>query len=126
MKRKLFFLLLVVAQLMPLRLLAQTYVWKDGLPVVEDPDSITFVQPDMGAQIQDIVEEYGSQKITYLYLTKDYEGKPLWQSAVLYLSSKQVESKYVGKMALYNHYTIMSSDEAPSAGKVWDLQAAAI
>ncbi len=116
-------LLLIVAHLAAN---AQTYVWKDGMPVVEDPDSITFVQPDMGAQVVDIKEEYGSQTITYLYLTKDYEGKPLWQSAVLYLSNKQVESKYVGKMALYNHYTIMSSDEAPSAGKVWDLQAAAI
>ena len=127
MKRINLLLLFMVAQVALLSMSnAQTYVWKGGLPVVEDPDSITFVQPDMGAQIQDIVEEYGSQKITYLYLTKDYEGKPLWQSAVLYLSSKQVESKYVGKMALYNHYTIMSSDEAPSAGKVWDLQAAAI
>lgn len=95
------------------------------MPVVEDPDSITFVQPNTGAQIQNIKEEYGSQTITYLYLTKDYEGKPLWQSAVLYLSNKQVTSKHVGKMALYNHYTIMSSDEAPSVGKVCDLQAAA-
>ncbi len=123
MKRIIFILLVIVAHVAAN---AQTYVWKDGLPVVADPDSITFVAPDMGAQILNIDEEYGSQKITYLYLTKDYEGKPLWQSAVLYLSNKQVESKYVGKMALYNHYTIMSSDEAPSAGKVWDLQAAAI
>ena len=123
MKRIKFILLLLIAQV---TVYAQTYVWKDGMPVVEDPDSITFVKPDMGAQVVNVKEDYGSQTITYLYLTKDYEGKPLWQSAVLYLSNKQVESKYVGKMALYNHYTIMSSDEAPSAGKVWDLQAAAI
>lgn len=123
MKRIIFILLVIVAHVAAN---AQTYVWKDGLPVVADPDSITFVQPDMGAQIVSIDEQYGSQMITYLYLTKDYEGKPLWQSAVLYLSSKQVTSKHVGKMALYNHYTIMSSDEAPSAGGTWDLQVAAM
>lgn len=105
---------------------AQTYVWKGGMPVVEDPDSITFVQPNMGARIQDVKDEYGSKKITYLYLTKDYENKPLWQSAVLYLSSAQVTSKHVGRMALYNHYTIMKGEEAPTAGKVWDLQVAAV
>ena len=120
-------LFILVSTLLPLcPASAQTYIWKGGMPVVEDPDSITFVQPNTGAQIQNIKEAYGSQTITYLYLTKDYEGKPLWQSAVLYLSNKQVTSKHVGKMALYNHYTIMSSDEAPSVGKVWDLQAAAI
>lgn len=126
MKRIFFFLSVIAAQLVSVSMMSQTYVWKNGLPMVEDPDSITFVKPDMGAQIQSIDEEYGSQKINYLYLTKDYEGKPLWQSAILYLSNKQVASKYVGKMALYNHYTIMSSAEAPTAGVVWDLQVGAI
>lgn len=103
---------------------AQTYVWKGGRPVLSDPDSITFVKPDMGAAIREITEYSGTLTIRYLFLTKDYQGNPQWQSALLYLDSKQVASKHVSAMAMYNHYTIMSANDAPTAG-VWDLQLAA-
>ena len=36
-----------------LSLSAQTYVWKAGKPLVVNPDSITFVEPDMGLQVVD-------------------------------------------------------------------------
>ena len=102
----------------------QTYVWKNGYPLVTDPDSITFVKPDMGAQVDTIK---GATFPTYdlRYLTKDYAGRPIWQSARLMLTSNQEQTKHIGKMALYNHYTIARLDECPTAGK-FDLQAAAM
>ena len=102
---------------------AEIYVWKGGLPILSDPDSITFVKPEMSAQVQDI-EDKGSQgfAIRYLFLTKDYMGKPQWQSALLNLTADQYASKHIGKMVLYNHYTIMRDGECPTAGELWDMQ----
>ena len=103
---------------------AQTYVWKNGYPLVTDPDSITFVKPDLSARVDTIK---GATFPTYdlRYLTKDYAGRPIWQSARLMLTTNQEETKHIGKMALYNHYTIARLDECPTAGK-FDLQAAAM
>lgn len=103
---------------------AQTYVWKGGYPMVTDPDSITFVRPDMGPRVDTIK---GASFPTYdlRYLTKDYAGRPIWQSARLILTSEQEQTKHIGKMALYNHYTIARLDECPTAGK-FDLQAGAM
>ena len=100
---------------------AQTYVWKNGHPLVTDPDSITFVKPDLSARVDTIK---GAAFPTYdlRYLTKDYAGRPIWQSARLMLTTNQEETKHIGKMALYNHYTIARLDECPTAGK-FDLQA---
>ena len=42
---------------------AQTYVWKNGHALVEDPDSITFVKPDIGLQVYDSVNEVGTDLI---------------------------------------------------------------
>lgn len=94
---------------------AQTYVWKNGHPLVEDPDSITFVKPDMGLQV--LQSEPGSTmtKMKFLYLTKDYEGKPIWMSAQMLIPNNHVESKHISKMAMCNHYTITRSDECPTS-----------
>ena len=93
---------------------AQTVVWKNGHPLVTDPDSITFVQPDMGAQVIDSTTESTHTEIHFLYPTTDYQGKPVWMSAQLLLSETQVASKHIGKMAMYNHYTIFRSDLCPT------------
>ena len=102
----------------------QTYVWKNGHPLVTDPDSITFVKPDLSARV-DTIKDATFPTYDLRYLTKDYAGRPIWQSARLMLTSKQEETKHIGKMALYNHYTIARLDECPTAGK-FDLQAAAM
>ena len=101
---------------------AQTYVWKNGHPLIEDPDSITFVKPDMGLQVYDSADNGTHFDYMFTYSTTDHAGKPCVMSAVLSLPSAKKASKQIGKMALYNHYTILQSDEAPSAGKVFDLQ----
>lgn len=103
---------------------AQTYVWKNGHALIEDPDSITFVKPDRGLQVFDSVDNGSHFDYMYTYPTVDHAGKPCVMSAVLYLSTAQKSSKYIGKMAMYSHYTILRSDEAPSAGEVFDLQSA--
>ncbi len=103
---------------------AQTYVWKNGHALIEDPDSITFVKPDRGLQVFDSVDNGSHFDYMYTYPTVDHAGKPCVMSAVLYLSPAQKSSKYIGKMAMYSHYTILRSDEAPSAGEVFDLQSA--
>ena len=94
---------------------AQTYVWKNGHPLVTDPDSITFVKPDMGAQVISSKSAIVNQEIKFLYPTTDYQGKPIWMSAVLLIPKDQVESKHIRKMAMYNHYTISRSDECPTS-----------
>ena len=94
---------------------SQTYVWKNGHPLVTDPDSITFVQPDMGAQVVSSKAAAVHQEIQFLYPTKDYEGKPIWMSAVMLIPNDQVASKHIRKMAMYNHYTIARSDECPTS-----------
>lgn len=99
---------------------AQTYVWKNGYPLVTDPDSITFVEPDLSARVDSVKGGYDLR-----YLTTDYAGRPIWLSARLMLSTEQIKNKHIGKMALYNHYTISRLDECPTAGK-FDLQAAAM
>ena len=101
---------------------AQTYVWKNGHALVEDPDSITFVKPETGAQVYDSVDNGSHFDYMYTYATTDHAGKPCVMSAVLSLPPAKKASKQIGKMALYSHYTIMRSDEAPSAG-AFDLQA---
>ena len=95
--------------------MAQTYVWKNGHPLVEDPDSITFVKPDMGLQV--LQSEPGSTmtKMKFLYLTKDYEGKPIWMSAQMLIPNNHVETKHISRMAMCNHYTITRSDECPTS-----------
>ena len=95
---------------------AQTVVWKNGHPLVTDPDSITFALPDMGAQVIDSTTESTHTEIHFLYPTTDYQGKPVWMSAQLLLSETQVASKHIGKMAMYNHYTIFRSDQCPTCG----------
>ena len=101
---------------------AQTYVWKNGHALVEDPDSITFVKPDIGLQVYDSVNEGAYFSYMFTYPTIDHAGKPCVMSAVLYLPPAKKESKQLGKMALYSHYTILRSNEAPSAGDLFDLQ----
>ena len=101
---------------------AQTYVWKNGHALVEDPDSITFVQPDKGLHIYDSVDNSSHFDYMFTYPTVDHAGKPCVMSAVLYLPSGKRVDKQIAKMALFNHYTILRSDEAPSAGQ-FDLQA---
>ena len=105
-----------------LSLSAQTYVWKNGHAMIEDPDSITFVKPDMGAQVYDSVNNDTHFDYMFTYPTVDHAGKPCVMSGVLYLAPKQKASKHIGKMALYSHYTIMRSVDAPSAGQLFDLQ----
>ena len=105
---------------------AQTYVWKNGHAVVENPDSITFVKPDMSMQVFDSIDDASHFDYRFTYLTTDHTGKPCVMSAVLYLPPKMKTSKRVGKMAMYSHYTIMRSDEAPSAGELFDLQGLAL
>ena len=101
---------------------AQTYVWKNGHALVEDPDSITFVKPDRGLQVYDSVDNSSHFDYLFTYPTVDHAGKPCAMSAVLSLTPAQRSSKHIGKMAMYNHYTILRSSEAPSAGEVFDLQ----
>lgn len=101
---------------------AQTYVWKNGHVLVEDPDSITFVQPEMGLQVYDSLDGDSHFDYLFTYPTTDHAGKPCVMSAVLSLPSDKKASKHIGKMALHSHYTILRSDEAPSAGQVFDLQ----
>ena len=101
---------------------AQTYVWKNGHALIEDPDSITFVKPDMGAQVYDSVDNSTHFDYFFTYPTVDHAGKPCVMSGVLYLAPKQKASKHLGKMALYSHYTILRSDQAPSANQLFDLQ----
>lgn len=101
---------------------AQTYVWKNGHPLVTDPDSITFVKPDMGAQVYKTVEVTDAcTAYQYLYPTVDYTGAPIWLSAEIMLSKEQMDTKHISWMALYNHYTISRSDECPTGGNR-DLQ----
>ena len=102
---------------------AQTYVWKNGHALIEDPDSITFVKPDMGLQVYDSVDDGVHFDYMFTYSTTDHAGNPCVMSAVLSLPSAKKVSKQIGKMAMYSHYTILRSDEAPSAGQVFDLQA---
>lgn len=110
---------------------AQTYVWKNGYPLVEDPDSITFVEPDMRAQVVKMEKRtrslppFSCNSYIFHYPTKDYSGKPIWMSAELALTDEQVETKHIGRMAMFNHYTISRSDECPSA-TIGDLQGVAI
>lgn len=103
---------------------AQTYVWKDGFPLLTDPDSITFVAPDYSPRV-DTVE--GADLPTYdiTYLTRDYAGRPIWMSARVMLTLTQQHRRKIDRMALYNHYTISRSDECPTGGK-FDLQFAAL
>ena len=101
---------------------AQTYVWKDGHALIEDPDSITFVKPDIGLQVYDSVDDGSYFRYMFTYPTTDHAGKPCVMSAVLYLPPAKKASKQLGKMALYSHYTILRSNEAPSAGELFDLQ----
>ena len=127
MKRILFILSLYIV-LCPLSIVlcplsAQTYVWKNGHALLVDPDSITFVKPEMGLQVFDSVDNSSHLDYMFTYPTTDYAGKPCVMSAVLYLTPAQMASKHIGKMALYSHYTILRSDEAPSAGELFDLQA---
>ncbi len=101
---------------------AQTYVWKNGHALIEDPDSITFVKPDMGLQVYDSLDGGSHFDYLFTYPTTDHAGKPCVMSAVLYLSPAQKTSKQIGKMAMFSHYTILRSDQAPSAGELFDLQ----
>ena len=105
---------------------AQTYVWKNGHALIEDPDSITFVQPDRSLLVVDSVDNSSHFDYMFTYPTVDYAGKPCVMSAVLSLPTAKKASKHIDKMALYNHYTILRSDEAPSAGNVFDLQSAGL
>lgn len=102
---------------------AQTYVWKNGHALIEDPDSITFVKPDRSLQVYDSVNNGSHFDYMFTYSTTDHAGKPCVMSAMLSLPSAKKASKQIGKMALYNHYTILRSDEAPSVGELFDLQA---
>ena len=79
----------------------------------------------MGLQVVEASETSDSYDVKFLYLTQDYMGLPQWQSALLQLSMNQVQSKHIGVMALYNHYTIMSAAECPTAGNT-DMQKAAL
>lgn len=103
--------------------MAQTYVWKNGHALMENPDSITFVKPQTGLQVYDSVNSASHVDYLFTYPTTDHAGKPCVMSAVLYLSPEQRASKRIGKMAMYCHYTIMRSDEAPTQGNGFDLQA---
>ena len=105
---------------------AQTYVWKNGHALIEDPDSITFVQPDRSLLVVDSVDNSSHFDYMFTYPTVDYAGKPCVMSAVLSLPTAKKASKHIDKMALYNHYTILRSDETPSAGNVFDLQTAGL
>ena len=108
--------------------MAQTYVWKNGHALVENPDSITFVKPQTGLQVYDSVSNETHFDYLFTYPTTDHAGKPCVMSAVLYLPPEQRASKHIGKMAMYNHYTIMSSNEAPGACSEasFDLQVIAL
>ena len=124
MKKYLFAALLLLSLFtFHLSLSAQTYVWKNGHALMENPDSITFVKPQTGLQVYDSVNSASHVDYLFTYPTTDHAGKPCVMSAVLYLSPEQRASKRIGKMAMYSHYTIMRSDEAPTQGNVFDLQA---
>ena len=126
MKKYLFAALLLLSSIHPFTrstVMAQTYVWKNGHALMENPDSITFVKPQTGLQVYDSVNSASHVDYLFTYPTTDHAGKPCVMSAVLYLSPEQRASKRIGKMALYNHYTIMRSDEAPTQGNGFDLQA---
>jgi len=105
-----------------LALSAQTYVWKNGHALIEDPDSITFVKPEMGLLVVDSVDNGSHFDYIFTYPTVDHAGKPCVMSAMLSLPSAKKASKRIGKMAMYSHYTILRSDEAPSVAQVFDLQ----
>jgi hypothetical protein len=115
MKKILVFCLLSISASLFSLAQGQTYVWKNGHPLVTDPDSITFVQPDMGARVTHMVKAIAHTEIHFVYPSLDYEGKPIWLSAALLLNNTQVESKHIKKMAMYNHYTIARSDECPTS-----------
>ncbi len=106
---------------------AQAYVWKNGRPLVENPDSITFVTPDMSAQVTRITkdEHKNYTEIDFVYPTTDYQDKPVWMSAQLLVTDEQMTTKHISKMALYNHYTSFSSQECPTCGE-FDMQLPAI
>ena len=76
---------------------AQIYVWKDGNVLLENPDSVTFVEPDLGLQVTD---EISNGLMSFKYQTKDNNGMPIWMSATLQLTPAQLSSKRVGKMAM--------------------------
>lgn len=120
--RRIYIILILSTFTFHLSISAQTYVWKNGHALIEDPDSITFVQPETGMQVVDSADNGSHFDYIFTYPTVDHTGKPCVMSAVLSLPSAKKTSKQIGKMALYNHYTILQSDEAPSAGKVFDLQ----
>lgn len=120
--RKILFAALLLISLFPLSIVhSQTVVWKNGHQLVTDPDSITFVQPDMGAQVTRTITGTTYTEIHFRYLTRDYQGNPVWMSAQLLLNKDQLTSKHIGKMAMYNHYTIFRSDKCPTCGNS-DLQ----
>jgi hypothetical protein len=120
-----YFILLSTFNFQLSTLSAQTYVWKAGKPLVVNPDSITFVEPDMGLQVVDTAQTKDGYNVKFLYLTQDHMGRPQWHSALLQLSTNNIASKHIGVMALYNHYTIMSAEECPTAGNT-DMQSAAL
>ena len=125
MKRILIILSLILSSIHPFihsTLSAQTCVWKNGHALIEDPDSITFVKPDRGLQIYDSVDNGSHFDYIFTYPTVDHAGKPCVMSAMLSLPSAKKASKRIGKMAMYSHYTILRSDEAPSVAQVFDLQ----
>ena len=122
MRRILIILILSTFNFQLSTLFAQTYVWKNGHVLVEDPDSITFVQPETDLYIYDSLDNGSHFDYMFTYSTVDHAGKPCVMSAMLSLPTAKKASKQIDKMALYNHYTILQSDEAPSAGKVFDLQ----
>ena len=122
MRRILIILLLSTFNFQLSTLLAQTYVWKNGHALIEDPDSITFVKPDRSLLVVDSVDNSSHFDYIFTYPTVDHAGKPCVMSAVLSLPSNKKASKQIGKMAMYSHYTILRSNEAPSAGEVFDLQ----
>ena len=122
MKRILILFSLFIFHLSVFTLSAQTYVWKNGHALIEDPDSITFVKPDKGLLVVDSVDNGSHFDYIFTYPTLDHAGKPCVMSAVLSLPSAKKAGKHIGKMALYCHYTILRSNEAPSAGELFDLQ----
>jgi len=73
-------------------------------------------------QVYDSVDNDTHFDYMFTYPTVDHAGKPCVMSAVLYISPAQKTSKHIGKMALYSHYTILRSNETPSAGELFDLQ----
>ena len=68
----------------------------------------------MGLKVISSETVSGTMKVKYIYLTKDYFGRPQWQSAVLHLSSPLVESKHIGVMAYSDLLNVMT-DWSPDA-----------